>query len=463
MKTVDVIRRSGRNLRSAKMRTILTALAIAVGGFTLAITFAAGNGVNRYADTLIQSNFDPSELLVAKDSQLFGNESGAGGSAPQEYDESLTSVRGGPSTVQIKRLNDEDVAKLRENPRIEQVREGYQVPLQFITREDQKKYTGTVEAYNPAQQPELRAGTFIDESGGDKSVLLPDVYLDLLGFESPEAAIGQTVYLQVRRTSLAADTIQQLMNTGTSPSTVDQQQIQQLISGEQKNDRYTIQGVTKRPATSLSFSAQAILVGDADARDLSDFLTRDTADFHKYIFVYARVVDGVDPAVRQEVQSELQAEGYNVQSVEDTQKALTQIINIMQGIVAALAGVALVAAMFGIINTQYISVLERTREIGIMKALGMSRSTISNLFVLEAIWIGFLGALIGISAGLILTAVLNPWISDRLDLGDMHLLVVDWVQLFGLLLGLMLLAAVAGVLPARKAAKLDPIEALRTE
>lgn len=460
MKMIDVVRRSGRNLRSAKMRTILTALAIAVGGFTLTITLAAGNGVNRYAETLISSNFDPSELLVAKDQKLFGNEGNS--SVPQEYDESQTSVRGGPSSVQIKRLDDSDVGALRANPSIEEVREGYQIPLQFVTREDQRKYTGTVEAFNPSQKPELKAGGLIGSPASEREVIIPDVYVDILGFSDPENAIGQTLTLQVRRTSLTAESLQQLLQSGGGEAP-DQGKVQELILGEQLAEEYTIVGVSKKPATSLNFSTPAILVSTNDARRISDFLTRDTADYHKYIFVYARVVNGQDEQARMAVQNELIDLGYNVQSVEDTQQALTQIINILQAVVASLAGVALVAAMFGIINTQYISVLERTREIGIMKALGMSRRNISNMFVLEAVWIGFLGALIGIGAGLALIAGLNPWISDKLDLGDLYLLVVNWLQLAGLLVGLMTLAALAGVFPAKKAAKLNPIEALRTE
>ena len=124
---------------------------------------------------------------------------------------------------------------------------------------------------------------------------------------------------------------------------------------------------------------------------------------------------------------------------------------------------ALIASVFGIINTQYISVLERTSQIGLMKALGMSRSAIAKLFRYEAAWIGFLGGLIGVGLGLLVGWAANPSITEALNLGENSLLIFVWWQLAILVLSLVVIAIVAGWFPARKAARLDPIEALRTE
>jgi len=126
--------------------------------------------------------------------------------------------------------------------------------------------------------------------------------------------------------------------------------------------------------------------------------------------------------------------------------------------------ITVVASVFGVVNTQYISVLERTREIGLTKALGMPSRGVSRLFMIEATWIGFLGGLLGVLAGLALGLAVNPWITSKLDLGAGNsLLIFQPLQLILLILALMLVATIAGLLPARKAAKLDPIEALRTE
>ena len=180
--------------------------------------------------------------------------------------------------------------------------------------------------------------------------------------------------------------------------------------------------------------------------------------------MYARVKDGAQDAKLTAAKTDLESKGYYVQSSKDIQKTITQFVNILQYMVGVLGIITLIASVFGVVNTQYISVLERTREIGMMKALGMSRKSISWLFILEAAWIGFIGGLIGILGGTALGIGLNPFITRKLDLGaGNRLLIFSVPQMVILLLALMLIAALAGLLPARKAAKLDPVEALRTE
>jgi putative ABC transport system permease protein len=108
-------------------------------------------------------------------------------------------------------------------------------------------------------------------------------------------------------------------------------------------------------------------------------------------------------------------------------------------------------------------VLERTREIGLMKALGTSRRTVSGLFIVEAAWIGFIGALLGSLVAIAAGTLLNPFISRKINFGDERLLIFKPGQVVGLIVFLVIVTTIAGLLPARKAAKLDPIEALRTE
>ena len=155
--------------------------------------------------------------------------------------------------------------------------------------------------------------------------------------------------------------------------------------------------------------------------------------------------------------------GYDAQTAEDLMGFLFQFINVLMGVLIGFGALAVLTSVFGIINTQYISVLERTQQIGLMKALGMRGRDVGRLFKLEAAWVGFLGGAIGSGLALLAGTLANPWISETLSLGDSHLLIFEPWSFAAVVGGLMLVAIVSGILPSRKAAKLDPIEALRTE
>ena len=456
MFVMDIVRRSGRSLKSAKARTILTALAIAVGGFTLTATLAAGNGIRDYTGRLVASNFDPAELLVGRDKEL--TNTGTPDANPKEYDESVAAmtIGGDGSSLQLKQVTDADIKELRALPYVEQVRENYQLTTRYITREGQKRYTLAGQAYNPAQKPEIKAG-LVPSSGDlvDGTIALPENYLKVLGFKDASDAIGKEVAINVQEPfgSGSSEEILNLLLMGGN--------LESLKPGE-KNLTYTVVLVTKKAATSISFGALPVLFSHSDAKAIYDYTTNGTPNHGKYLYVYARIKDGTNEAKIKEAQDSLKEKDYFTQSSKEIQQQITQVVNILQIMVGVFGLITVIASVFGIINTQYISVLERTREIGLMKALGMRSRDVRRLFMLEAGWIGFLGGVIGTIIAIIVGTLLNPWIKKKIDLGN-YLLIFRPAQIILLIASLMLVAMVAGFLPARKASKLDPIDALRTE
>lgn len=457
MRIFDTIRRAGRSLSSAKARTILTSLAIGVGAFALTLTLSASNGAQDFVNQIISDNFDPAELVVTKDEAVFGT---ANTDKPREYDPSFgdfASNAGAP--IQIKRLTEKDIKQIKKVEGVEGVREDVVVNLQYLTRAGQKKYVGTLAVFSPYQKPDLLAGS-IPSPLNNKKVLLPEGFVYALGFSSPDDAIGKKITLVVNK-PFDQNAAQSAFSGGQA---ISRQNLEQLSKPQSVKQKFSISAVLKKPTTVQPGTELYLYSGVEDVKDLNDIKTKDTDNYRKYTDIFVKVKDGKDNEKLVATQNMLKNMGYQAQSVEDTQAFLTQIISVLQGIVATFGAIAVIASVFGVVNTMYISVLQRTREIGLMKALGMRKRDVGRLFRLEAAWIGLIGGLIGAITAFILGTLLNPWITEKLQLGeDNRLLIFDVKQIMILIFSLMIVATLAGLLPARKAAKLDPIEALRTE
>jgi ABC-type antimicrobial peptide transport system permease subunit len=166
------------------------------------------------------------------------------------------------------------------------------------------------------------------------------------------------------------------------------------------------------------------------------------------------------------VASSIDRLGVNAATGLDALNERKQKANVLGAVLGALGLIALGIAALGVMNTMVMSVLERTREIGVMRALGAGRSTIRRLFSFEAAGLGFFGGLFGVLLGYGIVLGAKPIISRAVksssQAGAPNFSVPVWLIAM-VTIGTTLIGFLSGFLPARRAARLDPVEALRYE
>ncbi|MDM5297742.1 ABC transporter permease [Bacillus pumilus] len=148
-------------------------------------------------------------------------------------------------------------------------------------------------------------------------------------------------------------------------------------------------------------------------------------------------------------------DAYEMINMEEIAAGIGQITSVMTTIIGSIAGISLLVGGIGVMNIMLVSVTERTREIGIRKALGATRSQILIQFLIESVVLTLIGGLIGTALGLggaSLVSLIAGWPS-----------LVSWQVVLGGVLFSMLIGIIFGLIPANKAARLDPIESLRYE
>ena len=175
--------------------------------------------------------------------------------------------------------------------------------------------------------------------------------------------------------------------------------------------------------------------------------------------------DHIDEDKAQEVKDKLSDMGYSSLTLTDTVSMVKTFFDAITTVLTIFGAIALLAAAIGIINTLYMSVQERTREIGLMKAMGLGRGRIFGMFSLEAIALGFWGGIIGLIMAFIAKAIVNPLAADTFLAGLPGFTLIEFNPLYLVLIIVivMTIAFLAGTLPASRAANKDPIESLRYE
>ena len=146
-------------------------------------------------------------------------------------------------------------------------------------------------------------------------------------------------------------------------------------------------------------------------------------------------------------------------TAEDFLEQINNILGIVNGVLVAIAGISIIVGGIGIVNSMYTSVLERTKEIGIMKAVGARNFDIAMIFIVEAGILGLIGGLLGVALGLGIAYIVQA-VAANLGFQLLKVQISLGLVLFGLSFAFVI-GVVSGLLPALNAAKLKPADSLR--
>jgi putative ABC transport system permease protein len=159
---------------------------------------------------------------------------------------------------------------------------------------------------------------------------------------------------------------------------------------------------------------------------------------------------------------------FSITSTQQIQSTISSVMGTLSLFLTGIAAISLLVGAIGIANTMFMSVMERTRQIGTLKALGTTNFEVMKLFVFESAMIGFMGGLIGIFLGFIAAGIVSELgvritgVGGRGGLGENLALITPQLVLFSIGFSVFI-GAISGLIPARRAASLQPVEALRYE
>ncbi len=187
-------------------------------------------------------------------------------------------------------------------------------------------------------------------------------------------------------------------------------------------------------------------------------------------YIVARPQSGIEPSeIAESIEENMRRdrglmpgdEDFTVSTADDLLESFTSILGTVQAVVIGLASISLLVGGIGIMNTMYMSVTERTQEIGVMKAVGAQKKQIKTIFLIESGLIGLLGGFIGVLLGIGVSEIGIYLINLYVDISfvsNYSPALISGTLVFSLLIGMF-----SGYLPARQAAELEPVEALREE
>lgn len=463
MKRQDLLELAARNLREALLRNSLTALGVAVGIASLVAMLSLGVGLQEMAGQRLQRSglFDTVVVFSRRDFRGFDRE-----------------ARRTTTTVDSRALDD---TARRDFEKLKGVGEVYpEIRFLVEARHDGKSYFATVAGLPPSAKNndafDDMKGKFFSAPDVEETVLLEEFAKELT--DKPETLIGQDLVIRyAERQQTAGESGDQAASDNTR-SNGDAQVQDNSVEGTvglslvRREKKLRITGLVENEpfggmrnfARGRIFLPIAVAerLNTVQASSLRDVLST-TGGRAAFTSMIVRMNSTADV---QRVQDDIKKMGFTTWSILDAMKNIRRFFAVFDLFLGIFGSIALAVASIGIVNTLVMAVLERRREIGVMKAIGASDRDVKHLFFVEAAALGFFGGVAGATLGWLIGLGINfgtsLWLA-RQELPPETVTVAPWWLIVSAIAFSVLVSLVAGLYPAARAAKLDPVQALRYE
>ena len=470
MKLPDLTELALRNLRESLLRNSLTTIGISVGVASLVAMLSLGIGLQQLASRRLMKSglFDTVVVTSRRDLRNFGREEERSGPAPAE-----SRILDEPTRQEIEHLPN--------------VLEAYP-DIRFITelRYEDKAHLTMVAALPASAKTndafETVQGQFFSSDAAPEVILQKAFAEELLG-KTPKPGLDETKvadlappllgkeltmrYAQREAAKAALSTEASGENTasanqspaGAAYSVVSREQKLKIV-GIADLDPESMRGPARaRVFLPLELAESLHVMQPTDLREIS----RAATDEPLYSSVSVRVKN---PSQVQKVEDAIKKMGFNTFSILDASRSIQQFFKVLDVFLGIFGSLALAVAFIGIVNTLVMAILERRREIGIMKAIGASDGDIKKLFFAEAGAMGILGGVVGVALGWAIGQIINLGTNVYLKSQSFpaeHFWSVPWWLIAFAMVFSFLVSLAAGLYPAGRAAQLDPVQALRYE
>lgn len=484
MPFLDILYLSLRNLREAKLRATLTTMGVIVGVAVIVTMISFGLGLQRNTVSRFKELDLFNEITVfgrslsAIASSGFNKNASNGNSRPQEERVGNRNLR--PDKTPQRALNDAAITEIAQIPGVAYVEPTitFNVYVRSNGHALMQSIGGAVVPNPSSRFKEYAAGAMISAPDADEVVVDMDFTRDF-GYAKPEDAIGKNLELLAPNKDDAE---------GGAPSFFglpleDVETEDAARSSRLAARTFRIVGVLKAPENNGPRFRGMMPASDVyiPLRSAREWTLKYRDNLSEVALELAResgaigenetggygsaVIRVTDPVLLTDVRKRLTELGFGSFSIVDQLEQLRTIFLIINATLGLLGGISLLVASFGIANTMIMSILERTREIGIMKAIGAEDREIKLIFFVEAAVIGLLGGVVGSLVAWGIDGAANR-LAYRFILKPQGASFVDFFALpvylwLGAILFAVVISILAALYPASRAARIDPVKALR--